>query len=247
MKWRTVTREPSLLGESPFWHPHERLLYWVDIPGFKILRANPVTGAMQSWDMPMEPGCIAPAASGGLVVALRDGIYRAQEWGVGLRLIHRFDHDIATTRFNDGKADPLGRFWAGTVFEPRSAAAAELFSLDCRDGRTPEVRRMEGGATVGNGLAWSPDNRTVYWSDTPRHTIRAWDWDAVHNTLSGERIFQAFPEKPGDWHSGMAGYGGRPDGAKHLAEEERNLPAARARPSESSPGTFSRSRAASPG
>ena len=118
MKWQTVTQEPSALGESPFWHPRERLLYWVDIPGRKILRANPVTGAVQSWEMPLEPGCIAPAASGGLVVALRDGIYRAQEWGVGLRLLHRIDHDVVTTRFNDGKADPLGRFWAGTMYEP---------------------------------------------------------------------------------------------------------------------------------
>ncbi|MCP5282574.1 MAG: SMP-30/gluconolactonase/LRE family protein [Rhodoferax sp.] len=213
MNWHAVTQEPSALGESPFWHPQERLLYWVDIPGRKILRANPVTGAVQSWEMPLEPGCIAPAASGGLVVALRDGIYRAQEWGVGLRLLHRIDHDVLTTRFNDGKADPLGRFWAGTMYEPRTAAVAELLALDCRDGRTPQVQRMAGGATIANGLAWSPDRRQVYWADTLQHTIWVWDWDADANTMHGERVFRQFPPKPVGWHSGMDGYGGRPDGA----------------------------------
>ena len=176
MKWRAITQEPSALGESPFWHAQERLLYWVDIPGRKILRANPVTGAVQDWDMPMEPGCIAPAASGGLVVALRDGIYRAQEWGVGLRLLHRIDHDVLTTRFNDGKADPLGRFWAGTMYEPRTAALAELLVLDCRDGRAPSVQRMAGGVTVANGLAWSPDRRRVYWADTAHRADKPLQW-----------------------------------------------------------------------
>lgn len=213
MNWHTVTQEPSALGESPFWHPKQRLLYWVDIPGRKILRANPVTGAVQSWDMPLEPGCIAPAASGGLVVALRDGIYRAHEWGVGLRLLHRIDHDVMTTRFNDGKADPLGRFWAGTMYEPRTAARAELLALDCRDGRTPHVQRMAGGATIANGLAWSPAQDQVYWADTTQHTIWAWDWNAQQNTMQGERVFHRFAAKPQDWHSGMDGYGGRPDGA----------------------------------
>lgn len=213
MKWQAVTQVPSELGESPFWHPQERLLYWVDIPGRKILRANPFTGAVQDWDMPMEPGCIAPAAAGGLVVALRDGIYRAQEWGVGLRLLHRIDHDVGTTRFNDGKADALGRFWAGTMYEPRTAAVAELLVLDCRDGRTPQVQRMAGGATVANGLAWSPDRRRLYWADTPQHCVRVWDWDAERNVMSGEREFHRVEPKPPHWHSGMPGYRGRPDGA----------------------------------
>ena len=213
MSWQAVTREPMELGESPFWHSIERLLYWVDIPGRKILRTKAGTDLPETWAMPGEPGCIAPAASGGLVIALRDGIYRAQGWGGALHLLHRAPYDSASTRFNDGKADALGRFWAGSLFEPRTAAAAELFALDCRDGREPELRRMAGNATVANGLAWSPDNKTVYWSDTKSHRIRAWDWDAGSNTLTGERVFQQFAQKPDGWHSGMEGYGGRPDGA----------------------------------
>ena len=217
MTWQTVVIQPSELGESPFWHPHEQMLYWVDIPARKILRANVFMGTLESWLMPMEPGCIAPARRGGLVLALRDGIYRATAWGGELKLLARFDHDTATTRFNDGKADPLGRFWAGTMYEPRDQSLAELYSLDCRNtqgnGRQPVLERKAGNAIIANGLAWSPDAKTVYWSDTPSHIIHAWDWDAASNAMTHYRVFHQFPMEPKDWQYGMTGYGGRPDGA----------------------------------
>ncbi len=212
MSWTVVAPAPSELGESPFWHPHEQSLYWVDIAGKKILRCNVFMGEVETWVMPSEPGCIAPAATGGLVIALRDGVYRAATWGGPLRLLHRFAHDPASTRFNDGKADVHGRFWAGTMFEPRTTPAAELFALDCRSG-TAVAQRMAGGATIANGLAWSPDHQTLYWGDTTTATIRAWDWDADANLMRRERVFAQFPEKPICWLPGQPGYAGRPDGA----------------------------------
>ena len=216
MTWQTVVTEPSELGESPFWHPHEELLYWIDIPARQILRANVFMGALERWAMPAEPGCIAPARGGGLVIALRDGIYRAATWRGELKLLAPALHDTATTRFNDGKADPLGRFWAGTIYEPRDRALAALYSLDCRPprgGASPALERQAGDALTANGLAWSPDARTMYWSDTPRHVIHAWDWDAASNAMTHHRVFQQLPGKPDGWQAGIPGYGGRPDGA----------------------------------
>ena len=222
MTWKIAVAQPSALGESPFWHPDEQQLYWVDIPARQLCRARPpqAQGEAQSeverWAMPSEPGCIAPARTQGentgLVIALRDGIYRARHWGGELQRLAPALHDPATTRFNDGKADPLGRFWAGTIYEPRSAPLGQLFSLDCRDGGPPALQVMAGNATTANGLAWSPDARTLYWTDTPSHAARAWDWDAERNVLSRERVFYQWPRKPDGWQSGMAGYGGRPDG-----------------------------------
>jgi sugar lactone lactonase YvrE len=155
--WQSAVKQADQLGESPFRHPDEQMLYWVDIPGRQLRRANANVGTVESWAMPQEPGCIAPARSGGLVVALRDGIYRARQWGGALDLVLRFDHDTATTRFNDGKADALGRLWAGTMYEPRDQAKAQLFSIDCRpyngQGGKPLVRRKAGDATIANGLA----------------------------------------------------------------------------------------------
>jgi sugar lactone lactonase YvrE len=217
MSWQVVVPQRDELGESPFWHPDEQRLYWVDIPARQLRRAVPGQDALESWAMPQEPGCIAPAASGGLVIALRDGIYRGRRWGGALELLARFNHDVATTRFNDGKADPLGRFWAGTMYEPRDARKAELYAIDCRpdngQGGRPAVQLMAHNAIIANGLAWSPDAGTVYWSDTPHHVIHAWDWDAVTNVMRRHRVLRQFPPKPAGWQPGDAGYGGRPDGA----------------------------------
>lgn len=210
--WRSVLAQADQLGESPFWHPLERRLYWVDIPGRLLLRADADGGNAERWSLPQEPGCFAPARSGGWVIALRDGLYRAQEWGGALSLLQRADYDTATTRFNDGKADPLGRFWAGTLFEPKTRAGGELFCFDAR-ADAPRMRRMAQDVTTANGLAWSPDAKTVYWTDTAQHLVRAWDWDAQANRMSGERVFHRFESKPPGWKPGEPGYGGRPDGA----------------------------------
>ena len=215
--WQAVTQQPDQLGESPFWHPHEQLLYWVDIPARQIRRANVFMGTGDSWAVPQEPGCIAPATGGGLVEALRDGVYRASEWGGALQPIARFSHDVKTTRFNDGKADPLGRFWAGTMYEPRDARRAELYSVDCRPGNgaggKPVIQLKAQNGVIANGLAWSPDATTVYWSDTTHHVIQSWDWDATSNAMSRHCVFHQFAPKPAGWQLGMDGYGGRPDGA----------------------------------
>jgi sugar lactone lactonase YvrE len=215
--WRTAIAQPDQLGESPFWHPDERMLYWVDIPALQIRRADPAIGSVESWAMPTEPGCIAPVRGGGLVVGLRDGVYRAASWGASLTLVARLNHDPKTTRLNDGKADPVGRFWAGTMYEPRDARKAELYSIDLRqsgaNGGKPVVQRKAGNAVIGNGLAWSPDAATLYWADTTHHVIHAWDWDAQGNAMSRQRVFQQFPAKPAGWQPGQPGYGGRPDGA----------------------------------
>lgn len=216
--WQTVIAQADQLGESPFWHPDEARLYWVDIPARQVRRADPRTGAAESWAMPQEPGCIAPVRGGGFMLALRDGIYRAPGWGAAPQRVARFAHDVKTTRFNDGKADPAGRFWAGTMYEPRDARLAELYSVDLRGGGEPLIELKAGNAVIANGLAWSPDAATMYWADTPHHVIHAWRWDADSNALHDHRVFAQFPPKPAGWQPGDAGYGGRPDGAAVDAE-----------------------------
>lgn len=212
--WRTVIAQSDELGESPFWHPHERLLYWVDVAARQIRRADPAIGRVQSWAVPTEPGCIAPVRGGGLVVALRDGVYRASSWGGPLIPVVYLNHDSKTIRLNDGKADPVGRFWVGTIYEPRDARKAELYSIDLRDaGGEPLVQLKAINAVTANGLAWSPDASTLYWADTPNHVIHAWDWEPEDNAMSHHRLFQQFPGKPAGWRPGQPGYGGRPDGA----------------------------------
>ena len=210
LNWQSLTGQADLVGESPFWHPQEQRLYWLDNEACTLWRMAPGQGAREGWPMPSVPGCIAPARSGGLVIALRDGIYRAPHWQGPLTLLARAGYDTATTRFNDGKADAQGRFWAGTRYAPRDAALAALYCFDARQGTL--TRRLDG-AVNANGLAFSPDGRTLYWADTAAHRIGAWDFDAASGLPGAGRLFQQFPPKPPQWQPGQPGYGGRPDGA----------------------------------
>jgi sugar lactone lactonase YvrE len=217
--WHQVTTVPSILGESPFWHPQEQMLYWADIAGYRLHRLNPFLGDVETWPMPSEPGCFAPAKQGGFIVALRDKIAYAPSWGGVLDQLCIVDHDATTTRSNDGKCDAAGRFWVGTMFEPRTASKAQLH---CWDGQA--LTPKQGQVTVANTLVFSPDGKTVYWADTPQHIIWAWDFNLETGVMTQQRIFKQFNAKPAGWMSGLpgnGGYGGRPDGA--AADIQGNL------------------------
>ena len=202
---------PALLGESPLWHPDEAALYWCDIPGRALHRWAPSTAAHKTWTLESEPACVAPLPGRELLLAMRDGLWRFDPAsGQRVRLALP-PYDPKHERFNDGKADPQGRFWVGTIYEPRSPALAALYRW--ADGG---LRRMAGDITVSNGLAFSPDGRTMYWSDTTAHRIYALDFDGSDGSLSRHRVFAEFPLKaPG---ADLAGYGGRPDGGAVDAE-----------------------------
>ena len=217
--WQALTTQPDGLSESPFWHPLEHRLYWVDIPGRRLARVKvqhltQAQGAVEYWPVPEEPGCMAPVVGGGVIVALRDGIYLGRTWGGPLELLAAAPYDTTRLRFNDGKCDAHGRFWAGSLYEPKDQALGTLYMLDGQG-----LHAMQGGVTTANGLAWSPDGRTAYWADTAAHQVRAFDVDAASGQLTNARVFyQATPKPPG-WAWGSATpYGGRPDGAAVDAE-----------------------------
>jgi sugar lactone lactonase YvrE len=197
---------PCLLGESPMWHPQEQALYWCDIPGHRLHRLDPATGAARQWDFPVEPASVAPALDGTLLLAMRDGLWRFDPaTGERVRLAAP-PYDPAIERFNDGKCDPQGRFWVGTIYEPRDPALAALY---CWDGAA--LSRRADGITVSNGLAWGVDGRTMYWSDTKAHTVYAFDFDPADGSLSGRRTLVTFPKRAAE--QPLDAYGGRPDGA----------------------------------
>ena len=196
----------SLLGESPLWHPDEAALYWCDIPGRRLNRWHPARAEHRHWDFDTEPGCCAPVLGGGLVLAMRDGLWRFDPATGARHALADPPYDPVTERFNDGKADPQGRFWAGTIYEPRDAPRAALYRY-----ADDALVRVAGDITTSNGLAWGPDGRTMYWADTAAHVVRAYDFDGHDGSLSRGRVFAQFPPKaPGQ---GLAGYAGRPDGA----------------------------------
>jgi len=176
------------LGECPVWSPGEQALYWVDINAPALHRFDPATGRDVTMPMPAAIGCVALRARGGFVVALRDGVWLAAADGTLERRIAAAPYDTARFRFNDGRCDPRGRFFAGTMNEVRDASNAILYRLDGENA----LAEMVGGVMISNGLAWSPDGRTMYHSDTPAHVIRAYDYDVATGTPSRSRVFAAW-------------------------------------------------------
>ena len=215
LNWTVLPDSRCELGESPFWHPDEQMLYWVDIAGRCLCRANVYMGGVERWPMPSEPGCIAPVRGGGLIIALRHGVMRARGWGSALELLATLDYDTTRMRANDGKCDAQGRFWIGTLDESRQHRDAALFCVDGRGGRV-SVQRMtnpaELPASTANSLAWSPDGRTLIWSDTSAHTVWRWPHPDALQPLPTPQMLHHYLAKPAGWQWDTPGYGGRPDG-----------------------------------
>jgi sugar lactone lactonase YvrE len=210
MALETLPLPPSELGESPFWHPHEQCLYWCDIQGFALHAWSPATGLHRQWNTSGEPGCCAPAADGKVVIGLRDGFYLL-DTATGalavLALLPPAQHDTRVLRLNDGRCDTAGRFWAGSVITPRTAPDAALWRLETTS-QGYAVERMADHNYTANGLAFSPDDRHLYWANTPEHRIDRFDFDAATGAIAHRQPWAAFPGK----ETGLP-YGGRPDGA----------------------------------
>jgi len=175
----------SLLGEGPVWDVEEQRLYWVDIKRRQIRRFAPDTGADETWLMPQDVGALAPREGGGLVVALRSGFhfYDLSE----RRLVPAAlpEDEPEHNRFNDGKADRQGRFWAGTVDEVAELPSGGLYRLQ------PDLacRKMTDGIICSNALCWSPDSRVMYHGDSGRRTVWAWDFDPATGEIDNRRVF----------------------------------------------------------
>lgn len=211
LDWQALPVPAALLGESPFWHPDEAALYWVDIPGKALHRWHAASAAHKAWSFGVEPGCCAPLPGGRLIVAFRDGLFAFDPASGERKPLCPPPYDPASERFNDGKADPQGRFWAGSMSEERGVAKGALYRWG-PDG----LVRMAGGVSTSNGLAFSPDGHTLYWADTPSHRVMAYDFDPVQGTLGAARVFASFEPKVAG--QDLAPYGGRPDGAAVDAE-----------------------------
>ena len=173
------------LGECPLWSVDEGVLYWVDINAPSLNRFDPASGRNVAMPMPENIGSYALRAEGGFVVALRNGIWLADRHGNLERKVATAPYDATHYRFNDGRCDPQGRFVVGSMNEKRDADSAALYRLDADF----SLAQLFGNITISNGLAWSPDGRTMYHADTPARIVRAYDYDPESGTPASGRTF----------------------------------------------------------
>lgn len=196
------------VGESPVWVAGEQALYWVDIPSGCLQRWR-LDGALDSWQGDEMLGCVAPLANGSWLAARESGLFRLRADDNGRLLgesVAEVSHARTGMRFNDGRCDRQGRFWAGTMqMNMGSEAVGKLYRYTTRDGLVPQL----DGLLVPNGLAFSPDGKTMYLSDSHASVqlIWAFDYDTDSGTAHNRRVFVDMNAHPG-----------RPDGAAVDAE-----------------------------
>ena len=194
-EYELVVDARNELGEGPIWVPREQALYWLDIMGRRIFRYDPVTAAHEAFEVDTRVTVLGIRDSGGFVAATENGFAFWDPARPGeLDTIVDVVADRPAIRFNDGRVGPRGGFWAGTMNEDDATRPdGELFLLDPDLG----VRRMGSGYTVSNGIGWSLDRSTMYFTDTLRQVILAFDYDSETGAIENGRPFIEVPEGEG--------------------------------------------------
>ncbi len=183
----------SELGEGAIWNYKTGELYWVDITG-KILNIyNPSTGNNKEMFTGQMVGTVVPAESGKVLVALQNGIYSLDPQTGTKNLIVDPEENLPSNRFNDGKCDPAGRFWAGTMSTSGGKNAGALYRLDADS----VIHKMIDKVSVSNGIVWSPNHSRMYYIDTPTQKVMGYDYNNETGAISNPKVAIEIPAEMG--------------------------------------------------
>ncbi len=171
------------LGEVPVWDVREQALYWVDIEGKLLQRLIPSTGKVDRWPMPERIACFALREKGGLIVAFASGIALYDLDSGRIDWIAKPEEGIPTNRFNEGKCDRAGRFWAGTMDDGLGRHTGALYRVDA----DLSVHKVLDGIGISNSTVWSLDNRAFYFADTLDGAIFRFDYDHATGTIANRK------------------------------------------------------------
>lgn len=183
----------ATLGEGPSWDASRGILYWVDIPRGHIHEYRPEDGSDRILEVGQPVGAVVFTREGGLIAAMKNGLHRLDPVTGALELIGDPESGLPDNRFNDGKCDTAGRFWAGTMPCSGSEPTGSLYRLD-PDGT---IHRMLGGIGCSNGIAWNPDDTVMYHIDTSTRRVTAYDYDRETGGLANARTVISLPGEYG--------------------------------------------------
>ena len=151
---------PCTLGEGPLWHPERGELLWFDIVGRRLHSAS------RHWDFPEMVSAAGWISRDEVLIASETRLFRFHLDTGAEETLCALEHDIPTNRSNDGRADPMGGFWIGTMAKAEGKGAGAFYRF-----YKGELRKLWGGITVPNAQCFAPDGRTAYFSDTPTHRV----------------------------------------------------------------------------
>ena len=189
-EWQVALNAKAVLGEGPTWDAQSSTLWWVDIERGELHRFDPESGSNHTTPIGEKIGSVVPRRGGGFVAGLPDGVglFDADD-----RIQHRLpiETEIAEARMNDGKCDPSGRFWTGTMTDERRISA--LYRVDADH----SVHRMLEGVGISNGLDWNPDRDRMYYIDTPTRRVDVFAYDDASGEIGERRALVQFSEQDG--------------------------------------------------
>ncbi|MCM3783018.1 SMP-30/gluconolactonase/LRE family protein [Neobacillus mesonae] len=183
----------ATLGEGPSWDAEEKRLFWVDIEGHKLHSYKPDTGQDTMYEVGQQIGAVVPFEDNRVIVALKKGFHIYDLATGSLTLIGNPESDRDDNRFNDGKCDPEGRFWAGTMSLSDKKNQGSLYCLT----NEGQIKTVLKGVSLSNGLGFSPDNKLMYYIDTPTGNVDQFDFNADTAELSNRRTIFSLPEGTG--------------------------------------------------
>jgi sugar lactone lactonase YvrE len=185
MQVRRIGETSDVLGEGPVWDVQEQAFYWVDIRNGLVQRYEWGSGRVQSWKLPEMVGSLAVRERGGLLLAMQSSLSFFNPSSAALTQVAAPEAGRDNMRFNDGKCDRQGRFWAGTMNDVVREPTGTLYRLDARRGCVAQFN----GIRTPNSLAWSPDGRVMYFADSRSHMIHAYAFDIASGELGAKRVF----------------------------------------------------------
>ena len=200
MKAELLLDAKATLGEGPIWDPREQALWWIDIEEHLLHRLDPLSGENVSFDVGQRIGTVVPRAAGGLMLAIEKGFAAFDPESGKLDVLVDPEAHLPQNRFNDGKCDPAGRFWAGTLeILEQDMTAGTLYCLHADGHVEPRVANVG----VPNGIVWTSDKQTMFFIDTPTLRVDAFDYDNETGQIANRRPAVELPEGMG-FPDGMA-------------------------------------------
>ena len=187
-------RTNAVLGEGPVWDSARQRLWWVDIEKCELHSFDPAANKDRAWPLPHRIGFAVPTNRGDLIVGTQRGLVRFAPESGALATFADPENDLPENRFNDAKCDSAGRLWAGTMAVSEEPNRGSLYRVDA----SLIVTRMVENVGISNGIAWSPDGRTMFYIDSPTRRVDAFDFDPATGSLANRRtvieVADGFPD-----------------------------------------------------
>ncbi len=183
----------SILGEGPVWDYKKMTLFWVDIEGYKLHRYDPSLEKYESWTFNEMIGAAVPMENRNMLLAMEKGLATYDCRAEHLIKLGVLENSDSRIRFNDGKVGPDGAFWIGTMDKDCTPKAGNFFRV------TPSLQPSEqiANTSVSNGMAWTSDNKTFYYIDSPSFKIRAFEFDLNNSSISNPKVVIEVPKEFG--------------------------------------------------